>query len=575
MPQRTRARIRARSRGHTRRRPWPVRWLARRGPRRMVFFLATALLAFTLNNATLAELSRTVNTVLYRAGTAVWSAHHTGQYPTALGLHTYGYPTSYYGDVAQYVTAHGVGDVRYTFSWNYIQPNPHAKTFFNWGETDTNIAALPATDNILGVLGPFAISWDHGVPCGNGALCTGVTDDLGTLLGNYDEVDPADPSIAFNAWDMYVFRTVSRYGSRGNGLGPGYGQNRAHVWEVLSEIDDSVFADKGVDFSPSRLARQGHDYGAVLKRTASIIHLADPNAAIISQGMGDFDPNRLLLERTELLPRSRTFLRALAATGALDVVDGFGIHPYGAVAFHDGIQLTQYLDSVGRYVAQLAGRTIPLWVTEVGFTSDALAPGNLCVPICEAHADSAQRASETRVMFEALVELMASPYVQAIYWFQASTFYTGYAGVGFSSEVAYGLMTRHGDDPALVQSDRGQVFFDFLDKVFNQDYRVTQFTATDGDYLFSFKNQSSYLTVLWSPGIYALNTNKIAPGDFAGLTFMQYRSFPITPGHAPILLGDQPIYIVSRAPLAQVGHDLLLVTPPAPTATPTYAVPGA
>jgi hypothetical protein len=70
-----------------------------------------------------------------------------------------------------------------------------------------------------------------------------------------------------------------------------------------------------------------------------------------------------------------TWLNQVAIRGGLKLIDGYGVHPYSAVAADDPRSLMMQLEALHRRLGQLGRPDLPLWLTEYGAPSTQVTNG--------------------------------------------------------------------------------------------------------------------------------------------------------------------------------------------------------
>ncbi len=195
--------------------------------------------------------------------------------------------------------------VREEFRWDLVEPE---RGRFAWAAHDGALAAYREHGfAIIGLL-TYSAGW-------------AVQDPLGS--------SPNPPP--WEEWAGYVTATVGRY------------RDSVAVWEIWNEPDTEQYWRGN-----ARL------YAGLLHQTAALIRRADPDAIVISGGVGD-------------IGGGMPFLEEIGAAGGLQALDGIGLHPYldyrallgGAYRERDIERLRAFQARFGR----------PFWITEFGFSS--------------------------------------------------------------------------------------------------------------------------------------------------------------------------------------------------------------
>jgi len=135
-------------------------------------------------------------------------------------------------------------------------------------------------------------------------------------------------------------------------------------------------------------------YAGLLQRTYVTIKQSDPAALVVSAGLAPTN------EQSERALDDRLYLERMLQAGALSFLDALGAHPYGFAyppddprGEHDGLNMNRLLDLQDILAAQ-GGASIPIWATEVGWTTDALGEGSWLDVTPEQQADYLVRAWE-------------------------------------------------------------------------------------------------------------------------------------------------------------------------------------
>ncbi len=168
---------------------------------------------------------------------------------------------------------------------------------------------------------------------------------------------PSDP----RAFGAFAARAAARYG-------PGGTFWRSHPWldsrlapqwfELWNEPYYRFFSTTGVD--PTR-------YAAMVRAATEAGHAANPATRWLMAGD---------LTYLDGFGRRQQWLPALAAAdpGLMPLIDGVAVHPYmfGAPSAKEGIPLPfrfARVDAVARELTRLGAGPVPLWITEIGWST--------------------------------------------------------------------------------------------------------------------------------------------------------------------------------------------------------------
>ena len=115
-------------------------------------------------------------------------------------------------------------------------------------------------------------------------------------------------------------------------------------------------------------------YAKLLCAARSAIHIADPEALVVSAGLAPTNHT----DASAL--DDRLYLQAMYAAGAADCFDILGAHPYGFAyppddphGTHDGLNFARLADLRAIMIEEGDGDK-PIWATELGWTTAAIGP---------------------------------------------------------------------------------------------------------------------------------------------------------------------------------------------------------
>jgi hypothetical protein len=295
----------------------------------------------------------------------------------------------------QRIARGGVGSVRYPLSWKDVQPTGSGE--YNWATYDSLV--LRATQAGLEVL-PMVFQ---------------TPDPLGgaTTL-------PIATAAQRDGWRAFLEAAVRRYGPGGQFWaehGPGseepLPERPIRIWQIWNEENFYFFT---AQHRPKK-------YAQLLKASYPVIKSIDPGSQVIMGG---------------LLGDARRAHAAGGGVGAIRWLDRFyrvkGVKSsFDAVALHPYAKKASYIRPLGqglrRVMAQHKDRGTPLYITEVGWSSD---PGTILGQTITGQAQQLSRA------FSLMSRLRNQWKLQRVYWFSLSD-----AGPGLCPFCASdGLFTR-------------------------------------------------------------------------------------------------------------------------------------
>jgi hypothetical protein len=268
----------------------------------------------------------------------------------------------------------GVGSVRYPLSWRDVQPSGTGP--FNWAAYDSLV--LRATQTGLEVL-PMVFQ----------------TPDP---LGGATTLPIATPAQR-DGWHAFLDAAVRRYGPGGQfwaehrpGSADPVPERPIRTWQIWNEENFNFFTSKP---TPAK-------YAALLKASYPTIKAIDPGSQVIMGGLlGDARRAHAAgggvgairyLERFYRVKRIKSFF------------DGVALHPYAKKASY----IRPMGQGIRRVMAQHKDRRTPLYITEVGWSSD---PHSI---LGQTPAGQAQQLSKA---FGMLAHLRKAWKVQRVYWF--------------------------------------------------------------------------------------------------------------------------------------------------------------
>ncbi|MBV9851105.1 MAG: endo-1,4-beta-xylanase [Armatimonadetes bacterium] len=163
----------------------------------------------------------------------------------------------------------------------------------------------------------------------------------------------------------YVRHLVRRY------------KDRVHAWEVWNEPNIPTF------WKPP----SAPDYTAMLKAAYTAAHQEDPHCVIVGASANETDLN---------------WIRDIARSGGLRYMDAVSIHPYSMADGPEQMGLLRQLEDVHTLLASLGRPNLPVWITEMGWTSSI--------------TDAAGNAHVGAYMTQSYV-IAAAEHVPHLFWF--------------------------------------------------------------------------------------------------------------------------------------------------------------
>jgi polysaccharide biosynthesis protein PslG len=235
------------------------------------------------------------------------------------------------------MAAGGVGTYRVVLAWSSVETT---KGVYDWNQFDATYTELAR----------------HGI------------DPLTTVVGTpaaYAEVltdPPTKDAETFDAWADFLEEAAERYGPDGvfwqefERNNPDIEPQPITTWEIWNEPNTALF------WTP---APDADAYAALLKRSARILHGADPDARVMVGGM-------FATPQSEGAIVSYDFIEQLyAKNGVAEAIDDIAIHPYSPDV--DGV--IDQLDGT-REAIDAAGDDAGISITELGWSSDPAGPAD-------------------------------------------------------------------------------------------------------------------------------------------------------------------------------------------------------
>lgn len=260
---------------------------------------------------------------------------------------------------------------REELAWNDVESR---QGYFTWSKTDSIVhSAIARNLEVVGKLG-YSSQWASSAPAGTPESQKAVYPprDLGEFV-------------------TYVEAVVERY------------HDKVHIWEVWNEPDGPAF------WMPKE---DPVAYAAMLKATYTAIKAIDPDAVVVSGGLAGFD-----------VP----FMEVLRTEGALQYMDGFGLHTFVDAAPEKSQAIT-WLEQAESYLQRYAPG-VEIWLTELAWSTCTVGTG------CTGPVSEATQASYlSRIYLDA-----AARGVAGIMWWNLVEY-----GNSNSKIDNYGLVDRSG-----------------------------------------------------------------------------------------------------------------------------------
>ena len=239
------------------------------------------------------------------------------------------------------VVATGINKIRCDLSWWTVQP--YNATTWDWTNFD-NVVQIAAYFGVEVLFVPgYTPPWARPNPIPAGTI------------------DPSHvPPVRYLHYAYFVYEAAQRYSPNGANRPAGF-VGSVTKWEIWNEPNIVGF------WNPVNPVR----YSVFLAASAAIIHWIEPTATVISGGLapaGNVNGN--------LAPD--TFTYVLALTGALQAVDGVGIHPYTFPAYpSEKINFNPLVNHIPRMynvMKQFSAGSKKIWVTEAGWPTSSQSP---------------------------------------------------------------------------------------------------------------------------------------------------------------------------------------------------------
>jgi hypothetical protein len=296
------------------------------------------------------------------------------------------------------ISAIGVKWIRIDMSWADVQPN--GPTEYDWTKLDTIVAAAKAHNlQILGTI-DYAPTWAMASNCAINEKC---------------------PPTNFNQFAQFASSVVSRYASSG-----------LLYWEIWNEPNLAGF------WEPAPSAEK---YTQLLKLTYLAIKRAQPNAIVLSGGLGDLD-------RSPASIKQQAFLTQMYSDGAKPYFDILGFHAYSYPALPSYVALwsgwsmmNDIPDSIRSIMIANGDANKQIWITEYGAPTNG--PGNIATvdnPNYDNSPDHVSAALQADMLTQAIDKYKATSALGGFFWYS-------YKDLGTSTDTAenfFGLVDYNG-----------------------------------------------------------------------------------------------------------------------------------
>jgi hypothetical protein len=292
----------------------------------------------------------------------------------------------------------GVGWVRVDISWADIQPIGPSQ--YAWSKMDAIVSTAKTYHiKILGDI-DYAPVW---------AMPSGCT---------FNEKCPPSNLSQFADFAASV---ASRYQSAG-----------MQYWEIWNEENLGGF------WTPAPSAAM---YTQLLKLSYEAIKNVQPNATVLSGGLGDLD-------RSPYSVNQQTFLTEMYQDGAAPYFDALGFHAYSFpalpsyVALWSGWSMIDDIPDSIRAIMDANGDTKKqIWITEYGAPTDGPgAEATTTDPNYNNSPDYVSQALQTEMLTQAVDQYKTTSYLGGFFWYS-------YKDLGTSTDTAenfFGLLNYNG-----------------------------------------------------------------------------------------------------------------------------------
>jgi hypothetical protein len=278
-----------------------------------------------------------------------------------------------------------VGSMRIPVPWGNVQPNENGAP--NWTGVDALVegAALAGIDVLPFVFDapPWAVATDKRV----------ASRPPMTL--------PVKTGKQRAAWSSFLTMAVQRYGPGGAFWteNPGVPPRPIRSWQIWNEANFLYFVGRP---NPA-------DYGKLVKISDAAISAVDPTAKVVLGGLFGWPAEARSKKHPRKAYYAAEFLERMyrATPGVKARFDAVALHPYTS-AYQS---LTPQTEEVRDALKASGDASVPLWVTELGWSSKPPSQGNSF-----AKGRSGQ-VKQLRGAFSLLRQKRSKWRIQRVYWF--------------------------------------------------------------------------------------------------------------------------------------------------------------
>lgn len=278
-----------------------------------------------------------------------------------------------------------VGSIRVPIAWNAVQTAPGATP--DWSSVDAMVkgAATAGIDVLPFIFGApsWAVATDHNV----------VSRPPMTL--------PVKNAVQRSAWTSFLTQAVQRYGPNGSfwAENPSVPVHPVRSWQIWNEPNFFYFVSRP---NPA-------DYGQLVKISSTAIRAVDPAAKVVLAGLFGWPSEARATSKPPKAYFAADFLERMyrANPGIKSKFDAVALHPYTSKYQ----SLTPQIEEVREGLKASGDATVPLWVTELGWSSKPKSPGNSFAK------GRGGQATQLRGAFNLLLRERVKWHVERVYWF--------------------------------------------------------------------------------------------------------------------------------------------------------------
>ncbi|HSW79454.1 MAG TPA: cellulase family glycosylhydrolase [Candidatus Saccharimonadales bacterium] len=265
--------------------------------------------------------------------------------------------------------------IRVDLSWQDIQPDNATK--YDWAGFDRIVTSANKHDiRVLPILA-YTPKWARPQSCNYSQQCV-----------------PAN----FDQFASFANKAVDRYSKQG-----------VHTWEIWNE------PNLGGSWKPEPNPKE---YAKLLKVTYESIKKVDPNAKVISGGMGPLDQSPVSINQLN-------FLGGMYAAGAKLYFDALGYHPYSfpappnyVINWSSWSMMADLPNNLRRIMAANGDSSKQIWITEFGAPTNG--PHGLATTTnynLNGHPDHVNEALQAKTMELAVKQYQRTPWLGAYFWY--------------------------------------------------------------------------------------------------------------------------------------------------------------